>query len=200
LRTLTEDTQLFEKICNDLVELKDTSEMMIDLAYSSLLLNSRQLAEEVLELEDRMDNLHTEFELLVLSSKDDDHEARGLLGLIRMGVVTERIADAAAEIAEVVLRSGKPHPVLAMVIQDAEETVERLVVSESSSLVGKTLREARIPEETGMWVLVLRRGDRWMRPRPYTVIQAGDIIVASGYAEGEEDFKSLFNKRMNEQV
>jgi len=74
LRTLTEDTQLFEKICNDLVELKDTSEMMIDLAYSSLLLNSRQLAEEVLELEDRIDNLHTEFELLVLSSKDDDHE------------------------------------------------------------------------------------------------------------------------------
>jgi len=67
-------------------------------------------------------------------------------------------------------------------------------------LVGKTLREARIPEETGMWVLVLRRGDRWMRPRPSTVIQAGDIIVASGYAEGEEDFKSLFNKRMNEQV
>jgi uncharacterized protein with PhoU and TrkA domain len=87
-----------------------------------------------------------------------------------------------------------------MVIQGAEETVERLVVSESSSLVGKTLREARIPEETGMWVLVLRRGDRWMRPRPYTVIQAGDIIVASGYAEGEEDFKSLFNKRMNQPV
>jgi len=51
-----------------------------------------------------------------------------------------------------------------------------------------------------MWVLVLRRGDRWMRPRPYTVIQAGDIIVASGYADGEEDFKSLFTKSINEQV
>ena len=190
---MTEDTHLFEKICNDLVELKDTSEMMMDLAYSALLLNSRQLAEEVLELEDRMDRLHTEFELLVLSSKDDNHEARGLLGLIRMGVVTERIADAAAEIAEVVLRSGKPHPVLTMVIQDAEETVERLTVPESSPLVGMNLREARIPEETGMWVLVIRRGDRWMRPRPYTVIQAGDVIVTSGYAEGEEDLRNLIS-------
>ena len=165
--------------------------MMIDLAYSSLLLNSRYLAEEVRLLEERVDRLHTEFELLVLSSRCDVEDVKGLLGLIRMGVVTERIADAAAEIAEVVLRGGEPHPVLSMVIQDADETVERVVVGEGSSIEGKTLKEARIPEETGMWVLVVRRGERWMRPRPETVLQAGDVIIASGYAEGEEDFKKL---------
>ena len=188
---MAEDKELFERICNDLVELKDTSEMMIDLAYSSLLLNSRYLAEEVRLLEERVDRLHTEFELLVLSSRCDVEDVKGLLGLIRMGVVTERIADAAAEIAEVVLRGGEPHPVLSMVIQDADETVERVVVGEGSSIEGKTLKEARIPEETGMWVLVVRRGERWMRPRPETVLQAGDVIIASGYAEGEEDFKKL---------
>jgi len=188
---LAEDKELFERICNDLVELKDTSEMMIDLAYSSLLLNSRYLAEEVRLLEERVDRLHTEFELLVLSSRCDVEDVKGLLGLIRMGVVTERIADAAAEIAEVVLRGGEPHPVLSMVIQDADETVERVVVGEGSSIEGKTLKEARIPEETGMWVLVVRRGERWMRTRPETVLQVGDVIIASGYAEGEEDFKKL---------
>jgi len=188
---LAEDKELFERICNDLVELKDTSEMMIDLAYSSLLLNSRYLAEEVRLLEERVDRLHTEFELRVLSSRCDVEDVKGLLGLIRMGVVTERLADAAAEIAEVVLRGGEPHPVLSMVIQDADETVERVVVGEGSSIEGKTLKEARIPEETGMWVLVVRRGERWMRPRPETVLQAGDVIIASGYAEGEEDFMKL---------
>jgi uncharacterized protein with PhoU and TrkA domain len=191
---LAEDRLLLERICNDLVELKDTSEMMIDLAYSALLLNSRYLAEEVLMLEDSMDRLHTEFELLVLQGRGEPEETRGLLGLIRMGVVTERIADAAAEIAEVVLRSGEPHPVLRMVIQDAEETVERFIVADGSSVVGKTLKEAKIPEETGMWVLVIRRGDRWIRPRPRTAIQAGDVIIASGYAEGEEDLKKLVGK------
>ncbi|UCH56634.1 MAG: hypothetical protein JSV18_04540 [Candidatus Bathyarchaeota archaeon] len=188
-----EDHLLFERICNDLVELKDTSEMMMDLAYSALLLNSRYLAEEVRLLEDRVDRLHTEFELLVLSSRGEQEETRGLLGLIRMGVVTERIADAAAEIAEVVLRGGEPHPILGMVIQDAEETVERAVVGEGSAVVGKTLRDTRIPEETGMWVLVVRRGDKWMRPRPETVLQAGDVVIASGYAEGEEDYKKLIS-------
>lgn len=192
--TEPERTQ-FERICNDLVELKDTSEMMMDLAYSALLLNSRELAEEVQMLEERVDRLHTEFERLVLSTCVKTEDARGLLGLIRMGVVTERIADAAAEIAEVVLRGEETHPVLRMVIEDADETVERVVVPEGSPLVGKTLKEARIPEETGMWVLVIRRGDRWMRPRPRTVIQAGDVIIASGYAEGEEDFRRLIGSR-----
>jgi uncharacterized protein with PhoU and TrkA domain len=193
--TEPERTQ-FERICNDLVELKDTSEMMMDLAYSALLLNSRELAEEVQMLEERVDRLHTEFERLVLSTCIKTEDSRGLLGLIRMGVVTERIADAAAEIAEVVLRGEETHPVLRMVIEDADETVERVVVPEGSPLVGKTLKEARIPEETGMWVLVIRRGDRWMRPRPRTVIQAGDVIIASGYAEGEEDFRRLVGSRI----
>jgi uncharacterized protein with PhoU and TrkA domain len=42
-----------------------------------------------------------------------------------------------------------------------------------------------------MWVLVIRRGNWWLRPRPDTVIKAGDVLIASGYAEGESDFETL---------
>ncbi|NIW33962.1 potassium channel protein, partial [Candidatus Bathyarchaeota archaeon] len=77
---------------------------MMDLAYSALLLNSRYLAEEVLLLENMIDKLDTEFELKVLSAVDNPEEAKGFLGLLRLGSVSERIADAASEIAEVVLR------------------------------------------------------------------------------------------------
>jgi len=181
----------FEEIVERFVELKDTSELMIDLAYSSLLLNSKELAEEVQKLEEHMDKLHTEFELLVLSSKIKKEEAKGFLGLIRLGVVTEKIADAAAQIAEVVLRGIEPHPVLALAIKEAEETITYTKVTEKSPLTNKTLREAKIPEETGMWVLAIKRGDKCIRPKPYTRIQVGDILIASGYAEGEEDLKKL---------
>jgi uncharacterized protein with PhoU and TrkA domain len=80
-----------------------------------------------------------------------------------------------------------------MVIQDAEETVERATVSENSPLLGKTLRQAKIAEETGMWVLVVRRGDNWIRPSPNTILKTGDVIIASGYKEGEEDFVHLLS-------
>jgi uncharacterized protein with PhoU and TrkA domain len=181
----------FKKIVEKLVFLKDTSELMIDLAYSSLLLNSRALAEEVEALENNMDDLHTDFELLVLSSGFKPKESKDFLGLIRLGVVTEEIADAAMEIADVVLRGLEPHPILKRVIEEAEETVTRVAVSETSPLVGKKIRDAQIQEETGMWVLVIRRGKYWLRPRPDTVIKAGDILIAAGYAEGEDDFGAL---------
>jgi uncharacterized protein with PhoU and TrkA domain len=187
------DIAHWESITNDLVTLKNTSEMMMDLAYSSVLLNSRYLAEEVMLLEEQIDKLHLEYQYKVLSRTSMTSDPQDLLGLIRLGSVTERIADAASEIAEVVLRGIEPHPVLQMVIQDAEETVERATVSENSPLLGKTLRQAKIAEETGMWVLVVRRGDNWIRPSPNTILKTGDVIIASGYKEGEEDFVHLLS-------
>jgi uncharacterized protein with PhoU and TrkA domain len=181
----------FKVIADRLAELKDTSELMIDLAYSSLLLNSRHLAGEVQALEERMDDLHTQFEQLVLSSGFTPQESMNYLGLIRLGVATEQIADGGAEIAEVVLRELKPHPILKLAIEEAEETVVRVQVSPTSTLVGKSLRKAQIHEETGMWILAIRRGNIWMRPKPNTTIEPGDVLIASGYAEGEEDLETL---------
>jgi uncharacterized protein with PhoU and TrkA domain len=154
----------FKEIVKKLVALKNTSELMIDLA---------------------------EFERLVLASGFKPEESKDFLGLIRLGVVTEEIADAAMKIADVVLRGLEPHPILKLVIEEAEETVTRVTVSKTSTLVGKKIREAQIQEETGMWVLVIRRGNWWLRPRPDTVIKAGDVLIAAGYAEGEADFEAL---------
>lgn len=181
----------FKKIAGELAILKDTSELMIDLAYSSLLLNSRELAEEVQMLEERVDKLHMEFELLVMSSGFKPEESKDFLGLIRLGEGIERMADAAARIAGVVLRGLEPHPVLKLIIEEAKETVTRVRISRKSSLAEKTLREAQIPEQTGMWVLAIRRDEKWLRPKPETIIKAKDMLIASGYAEGEEDLKKL---------
>jgi uncharacterized protein with PhoU and TrkA domain len=191
VRKVVGSQEHFKKIVDRLVTLKDTSELMIDLAYSSLILNSQALAEEVEALENHIDDLYTEYERLVLSSGFTPEESKDFLGLMRLGVITEEIADAAMEIADVVLKGLEPHPILKLVIEEAEETVTKVTVTEKSPLVGKTIKEARIQDETGMWVLVIRRGNWWLRPRPNTTIKEGDILIASGYAEGETDFESL---------
>jgi uncharacterized protein with PhoU and TrkA domain len=183
--------QVFEEIVSRFVELKNTSELMIDLAYSSLMLNSKELAEEVQRLEDYMDKLHTDFELLALTSDFEKEEASGFLGIIRLGVAIEKIADAASEMAEVVLRDIEPHPVLKLAIKEAEETVIQACVTEGSPLIDKTLKEVRVPEETGMWILAIKRGDKSLRPKTDIKIQIGDILIASGYAEGVKDLQRL---------
>jgi uncharacterized protein with PhoU and TrkA domain len=187
----TEKRAKVEEIVSRFVELKDTSELMIDLAYTSLMLNSKELAEEVERLEERMDQMHTDFELLALTSDFKKEEAPGFLGLIRLGVATEKIADAAADMVEVVLRGIEPHPILKLAIREAEETVTQACVTADSQLVGKTLKEAQVDEETGMRVLVIKRSNQCLRPRADSRIQAGDILIASGYAEGADDLKKL---------
>jgi uncharacterized protein with PhoU and TrkA domain len=193
------DMKHWEEVTERLVKLKDTSEMMMDLAYSAVLLDSEYIAEEVRLLEEQMDKDHIDFQYLVLSRTDEVVDPKMLLGIIRMGNVTERIADAATEIAEVVLRGIEPHPILRMVIEDAEETVDRVTVSPDSPVAGKTLREAKIPEETGMWVLVIRRGTQWIRPLPSTQLKSGDVVIASGYSEGEDDFHMLLAGKSDEE-
>lgn len=190
VKRLNENSDLSE-LANKLAILKNTSELMIDLAYSSLLFNSRELAEEVQMLEERVDDMHTEFEHIVLSSIVNPEDSNNYLGLIRIGVSTERIADAAARIADVVLRGLETHPIMKLVIEEAEETVTRVQIDSRSPISGKTLREAQIPLKTGMWVIVIRRGNNWFRPRAKTQILAGDVLIASGYADGEEDLFRL---------
>lgn len=185
------DKETLEHITNQLVEMKNTSELAIDLSYSALLLNNAFLAEEVQLLHAKIENMNVDFEQLLLSCPLSGEDARGLVSLIRMGIAAERISLAASKIAQVVLRGIEPHPVLKMAIQAADETVDRIVVPEESPLVGRTLKDAQLPEETGWWVLVIKRGDRWVRPKALTVVESGDLLVASGYADGEEDFKQL---------
>ena len=92
---------------------------------------------------------------------------------------------------EVVLRDIEPHPVLKLAIREAEETVTQACVTEGSPLINKTLKEARVHEETGMWILAIKRGEKSLRPKPDTTIQLGDILIASGHAEGADDLKKL---------
>ena len=180
-----------ERVADQLVELKNTSELTIDLAYSALLLNSPFLAEEVQLLHQRIESLDIDLEQLLLSCQITGEDARGLISLIRMGMAAERISFAASKIAQVVLRGIEPHPVLKMMIQAADETVERIAVPAGSLLIGMNLKDAQLPEETGWWILVIKRGEKWVRPKASTVIEEGDLLIASGYSDGEEDFKQV---------
>ena len=174
-----------------LLDLKESSELAIDLAYTALLLNSPDLAKEVANLEEYVDELHAEFQTALLTSKFNSVDVDDVLALLRIGFLSEEIADAAYEIANVILRGLRAHPVVKMAIEESDERVAIVEVAEDSPLVGKKLSEARLPEETGMWVVAMRRKGRLFRPKPSTVIMPGDVLIAVGYAEGEKDLVEL---------
>ena len=91
------DKETLEKLTNQLVELKNSSELAMDLAYSSLLFNSPFIAEEVQLLYKRVCDLNLEFENILLSCQLRFEESNSLVGLLRMGMASERITRAASD-------------------------------------------------------------------------------------------------------
>jgi len=184
----TEETPVEDMSPEDLlVEMKDSSELMVDLAYSALLYNNSEIAEEIAELEEKMDKMNRHLQRKITDRTIRTKDVNRALAYIRLGGSLEMIADAAFDIANVVLRDVEPHPILKMSVHESDAVVTKLTISSVSILNGKTLGELRIAENTGMWINAVKRGTNWIYgPERDTILKAGDVIFASGPLEGEE--------------
>ena len=175
------------------LELKDTSEMMVDLAYSSLLYDNVEIAEEALSLYDRMEELSERIqdEIVQVSRSMPDEVARAVVTTRLMDSILE-IADAARSIADVVVRGLAEHPVLALSIRDSDTTMCLAKVGTESILAGKTLGEHSLATNTGMFVLAVRREDDYIfGPGWDTRLEAGDILIARGPEDAVSYFKDI---------
>ena len=184
---------MMNKIETMLLELKDTSEFMVDLAYSSLLYNNSEIAEEVIFLEGRMDELGAAIQEQLLNvAKDNPDVVAKFSVILRLQMAAEEIANSAASIADVVLRGLGEHPVIQMSIQESEVTIERATVSDDSILVGKKFGDIRLGSISGMYVIAIKRGNQFIYgPDKFTTINAGDVLIARGPEESADYFMDL---------
>ncbi|WP_400211146.1 potassium channel family protein [Candidatus Methanarcanum hacksteinii] len=184
---------MMNKIETMLLELKDTSEFMVDLAYSSLLYNNSEIAEEVIFLEGMMDELGAAIQEQLLNvAKDNPDVVAKFSVILRLQMAAEEIANAAASIADVVLRGLGEHPVIQMSIQESEVTIERATVSDDSILVGKKFGDIRLGSISGMYVIAIKRGNQFIYgPDKFTTINAGDVLIARGPEESADYFMDL---------
>lgn len=91
-----------------LLEIKDTSELMVDLAYSSLLYNNRDIAEEVYQLDGRMRELENEIQEMAIEKATEDKDIKKALLIIRLAQSVGEISKAALKIADVVEGTFRP--------------------------------------------------------------------------------------------
>jgi uncharacterized protein with PhoU and TrkA domain len=175
-----------------LVEMKNISESAVGLAYSSLLFNDRSLAAEVGTLEARSDMLQDELESWVLRASPEARNPDDLRGLLRLASASEAICDAARDMTWYVERGEELHPIVQMALAETEETAYETVVERGSRAEAHTLKDLQIETETGMFVLAVQRGRRWIyRPRARFALEAGDRLIAVGPEEGGEELDAL---------
>ena len=176
-----------------LLELKEKAELMVDLAYSSLIYDNREIAEEVYELEEYVDRVNDELQKLAIEdTKKGELEVNEALAIIQLGISSEMIADAAREIADVQLREVKLHPVLKESLMESNEILLKTTIAPNSVLKDKKIGEIRLASETGMWIIAIKRGNKWIYdPSKNVVLKENDILFAKGDKEGKNHFIAL---------
>jgi uncharacterized protein with PhoU and TrkA domain len=102
------------------------------------------------------------------------------------------IFDAAREMTRLVEQGEELHPVVAAAIEASEEVAAESEVQRDSRADGATLKELSLETETGMFVLAVQRGRRWIyRPRPRFELQADDRVISIGPEDGIPELESL---------
>ncbi|MEY7850162.1 potassium channel family protein [Natrarchaeobius sp. A-rgal3] len=187
------DVDDLERAVDTIVHMKNLSELAVDLAYSSVLFDSENLAKEVRNLEVEVDALESRFEAWTLRAAADAEDPIALRGLIRLGNSTEVISDAAVDITEGVLRDLDVHPVVQLAVQESDEIITSVEVEAGSDLDGTAVISGVPDAESTMSVIAIRRpGDGWLLVGDSDVeLQAGDVLISKGTRTAGEAFDAL---------
>jgi uncharacterized protein with PhoU and TrkA domain len=173
------------EIKKNYVLLTDISETMIELSLAALFLNNREVAEDILEMEELMDGVNIAIEKDILDLANLMESPRDLTGIMRIAFSCELISDAAANIAENLLKGFKPHRVLQRAIEETEEIIVREIISPDSYFKSKTYNELQDNRyKRGFHIIALKREEKWIYSfKPDFILNEGDLLIGLGPKE-----------------
>ena len=164
-----------------LAEAKDTSELMVDLAYAAVYFGDPDMAEEVRDLESTLTELVEDMRSLAVLGVRHPREAPGMSRVLQVVSAIERIGNDAVNIARTVSNELGIPTHLIEELSDAEEVSHRVVVAEHSEMAHRSLIDIELPVHTGMRILAVRGGDGWTTTvTGETILVPGDVLFLEG--------------------
>ena len=177
-----------------LSEAKDTSELMVDLAYAALYFGDPDMAEEVGELEEQITVLIHDMRAVSCLAARRPQEAEEMASVLEVISAIERIANDAVDIARIVThRLGIPRELIAD-LSNAEEVSHRVRVREGSHIARRPLADLELPVQTGMRVVAIRRDREWITDVGGDALCVpGDVLFLRGSPAGIHRLRELAN-------
>lgn len=164
-----------------LADAKDTSELMVDLAYAALYFDDPEMAEEVRDLEVELTRLVVDMRSLAVLGARHTREAPAMASVLQVIDSIERIGNDAVDIGHIVSRRlGIPQHLI-VELSAAEEVSHRVVVEEDSTMAHRSLVDLELPTQTGMRILAIRGPGGWnTNVRGDSILLPGDVLFVEG--------------------
>lgn len=173
-----------------LTEMKDLSELVVDLAYSALVLDSDPIGDEVEDLAARMDWLKYQLRIMSSLGVRSTDEAAQVAGILQVGDASEHIANAAQDMVELLDANVAMRPFLGKVLDEADDRVGVLRVPADCHASGQTFGDLRVESEVGVRILAIKRAKKWIyRPGAANMFQDDDLLLIRGQREGAAHLK-----------
>ena len=168
-----------------LTEMKDKSELIADLAYAAVIFDDVELSEEVEFLEEEMDRLMYQIRMGAMLAAREQEDARKLSSILQIASATEKISNAAGDIASLLKLKGELRPFLPTLLERSEEKIKKIVIKQKRGIDD-------IAIETGIRVIAIKRGRRWIyNPDESQEVKDRDVILGKGSEEGFEKLLEL---------
>jgi len=180
-----------------LVQIKDLAEIQLDLAYSAVIYDDREAAEQALRLESKItEYLGYVIIRAVMAGRDIDL-AEKMYALILFASALEEISDAAADIAKLTVENVSLG-VFKGVLMHADEVTIRIEVGRED-WSGATIDQ--IEQQTGMRVVAVRRAKHWiLNPPGDFKVWRGDVLYLTGPEEKIDDAYILLTGKKHSEV
>lgn len=170
-----------------LTEMKDKSEVIVDLAYATLIYNSRDMANKVAELEDEMEDLKYAMRVKVLMAARTKEDAKKLSGILQVASAADRISQSAGEIVKLIDVPPEKRPFIANIINESDEKFRMTRISQKSDMAGNTIDHLAVEACTGTKIIAMKNRHGWIYdPDESTKLRAGDDIIVRGTDDGFE--------------
>ncbi len=175
-----------------LAEAKDTSELMVDLAYAALFFDDPDMADEVEGLEQDISDLVHQMRALCIIAVRNPREAEAMAAVLQVISAVERIGNDAVDIAKIVSRRlGIPRE-LVVDLTHAEEVAHRVEVAEGAHFANRPLSSFELPVVTGMRVMAIRRDRTWIvDPGGDDILNPHDVLFLRGSPDGIARLREL---------
>jgi uncharacterized protein with PhoU and TrkA domain len=145
-----------------------------------------------MELEKRMDYLDYIINMNIMLAARDAEDAQHLTAVTTVAAATNKLSDAAADIATIVLKNIGIHPIVRKAFEQVEEHLARAIVKQDSILVNQTLGDLELAAKIGVDVIAIRRHREWtIDPEDEEKILSGDVLIARGAPHGIDELKDL---------
>jgi len=174
-----------------LVEMKDNLDLMIDLAYSAIRFQSKEITDEVIKIEERIHELVFLIDLQAMMAHPGFQDAKSIEPIVKIGYAVDKISDALADIAKVTYINDDIWVFTQYLWGYVPEPIIKIKVSPDSKIVGKIIEDINFRVNFGVDLIAIRRKKRWICCPPIEErIIEGDRILVRGEMKPLVDIKA----------